>query len=470
MGQKRQADPALRGQLRTIGQLYELTARLSRSTGLSEVCEAAVEAIVQLTSAQRASVLLFDEQGIMRFRAQRGLSPAYRSAVDGHSPWSADASDPTPLVVEDVLTDPSVESLRSVILGEGIRALGFIPVVYQGRLLGKFMLYHNAPHDFSLDELALAGTIAQHVGFAVARAQGDAEVEAALHRERLARAEADAARAEAERANVAKDEFLAMLAHELRNPLGAMVNGIAVMQASQQKEPVYERSLQAVRRQTQHLARLLDDLLDVARITRGDIQLQRAPVDMRGVIEQGMENQRHRIEAKRQRLSVSVPDDPITVIGDAVRLQQVFGNILHNASKYTPEGGAISIVLKADAARAVVKVLDDGIGIAPDRLHRIFEMFHQGDVSLARTEGGLGIGLTVAKRLMHLHGGEVCCIQRRLRPGIAVHHRTTPRRSARCPTPGSHPECPHDKQTGAGYRRQRGRTRDACECTAPHRA
>jgi CheY-like chemotaxis protein/two-component sensor histidine kinase len=186
-----------------------------------------------------------------------------------------------------------------------------------------------------------------------------------------------------------------------------MVSGLAVMQATEQKEQVYERSLQAVRRQTQHLARLLDDLLDVARITRGDIELQRVSVDMRSVIELGMENQRYRIDAKGQRLSVSMPDHPIRVIGDAVRLQQVFGNILHNASKYTQEGGAISVNLNADSERAVVTVRDDGVGIAPDRLHWIFEMFHQGNVSLARTEGGLGIGLTVAKRLMRLHGGDV---------------------------------------------------------------
>jgi signal transduction histidine kinase/CheY-like chemotaxis protein len=407
MAHRSQSSDALDGQLRIFERLYQLTGRLSRSTTLDEVCNAAVEAIVDLSGAQRASVLIFDEQGVMRFKAWRGLSDAYRAAVDGHSPWTADAQDPTAITVEDVLHDASVGALRDVIAGEGIRALAFVPVVYDGRLLGKFMLYHDAPYRFASDELALAATIAHHVGFAVARAQADASLEAALQRERLARADADAARAEAERANAAKDEFLAMLAHELRNPLGVVTTALAVVQGSQPKEAAYERSLAAIRRQSEHLARLLDDLLDVARITRGDVQLQVTPVDLRGIVELSIETQRHRIEAKRQQLDVSLPDRPLTVMGDSLRLQQVLGNILHNASKYTQADGRISVVLDVDAGVAVVRVRDNGSGIEPDRLQWIFELFNQANPTLSRTDGGLGIGLTVAKRLMALHGGDV---------------------------------------------------------------
>jgi signal transduction histidine kinase len=407
MIENRPVEGSLHGHLRTVEQLYELTARLGRCQALSEVCEAAVDAIIEVAGVQRASVLVFDEHGVMRFKAWRGLSSEYRAAVDGHSPWTADVDDPTPIVVEDVVTDTGVGSLRPLILSEGIQALGFIPVVYRGRLLGKFMLYHDRPHQFSAGELALAATIADHVGFAVARAQADAAIEAALHRERTARSEADAARAEAERESAAKDEFLAMLAHELRNPLGAVVSALAVMQAGEPKDPGYERSLSAIRRQTQHLARLLDDLLDVARITRGEIRLDAAPLDMRSVLQLGIENQRHRLEAKRQHLSLSLPGQPVVVMGDSVRLQQVFGNILHNATKYTPVGGAISVELEAGSGRAIAQIRDSGTGIAPDRLQWIFELFNQADPTLARTEGGLGIGLTVAKRLMKLHDGDI---------------------------------------------------------------
>jgi signal transduction histidine kinase len=407
MAHRSQSSDTLDGQLRIFERLYQLTGRLGRSTTLDEVCSAAVEAIVDLSGAHRASVLIFDERGVMRFKAWRGLSDAYRAAVDGHSPWTADAQDPTAITVEDVLRDASVGALREVIAAEGIRALAFVPVVYDGRLLGKFMLYHDAPYRFAADELALAATIAHHVGFAVARAQADASLEAALQRERLARADADAARAEAERANAAKDEFLAMLAHELRNPLGVVTTALAVVQASQPKEAAYERSLAAIRRQSEHLARLLDDLLDVARITRGDVQLQVTPVDLRSIVELGIETQRHRLEAKRQQLEVSLPDRPLVVMGDSLRLQQVLGNILHNASKYTQADGRISVVLAFDAGVAVVRVRDNGSGIEPDRLQWIFELFNQANPTLSRTDGGLGIGLTVAKRLMALHGGDV---------------------------------------------------------------
>ena len=219
---------------------------------------------------------------------------------------------------------------------EGIRALGFIPLVYHGRLLGKFMLYYARPHRFSVEELRLAGTIAHHVGFGIARAQADAEVANALHRERVARAEADAARGQAERASQAKDEFLAMLAHELRNPLGVIATALAVLESTLPSDPRYSRSQAAIRRQTEHLARLLDDLLDVARVTKGEIHLHRTPQDLRATIEHGVENQRSFIEQKTQSLLLDISNEPVVVMGDPVRLQQVFGNILNNAAKYTP--------------------------------------------------------------------------------------------------------------------------------------
>ena len=393
--------------LRTVGQLYRLADRVSRARTLDEICESAVEAIVETVGVQRASILMFDDHDRMRFKAWRGLSAAYRAAVDGHSPWTPDASMPTPILVEDVLTDPNVAALRAPITSEGIRALGFIPLIYGGRLLGKFMLYCDAPHRFSTEEVGLAATIAQHVAFGIARAQADTVIAAALDRERAARAEADAARAEAERVSQAKDEFLAMLAHELRNPLGVITTALAVLEGDRGNEPRYERPRAAIQRQTEHLARLLDDLLDVARITKGQIQLHEEPVDLRVVVELGVENQRHRADPKKQQLFTSVPAHPVIVSGDSVRLQQVFGNILNNASKYTDVGGTISVALGVEGDTAVLCVRDNGAGIAPDRLEWIFELFTQASPTLARTEGGLGIGLTVAKRLVELHKGRI---------------------------------------------------------------
>ena len=400
-----------------IERLYHLAHRLGRAGGLEDVCDAALDAITEIVGAERASILLFDHYGVMRFKAWRGLSATYRAAVDGHSPWTPDVREPSPIVVDDVLRDDSLAALQGVFQSESIRALAFIPLVYHGRLLGKFMLYYSRPHSLATEDLRLAATIADHVGFGVARARADAEIAAALNRERVARAEADAARAKAESASVAKDEFLAMLAHELRNPLGVIAVALTVLERTAPSDAEYVRSRAAIRRQTEHLARLIDDLLDVARITKGEIQLQQIAHDLRATIELGIENLRSRIDSKEQKLIVDLPHEPVIVLGDSVRLQQVFGNILNNASKYTPVSGTITVGLAAENDSAVLRVRDNGAGIASDRLEWIFDLFTQAHQTLARTEGGLGVGLTVARRLVELHGGRIRAISEGLSKG-----------------------------------------------------
>jgi PAS domain S-box-containing protein len=230
------------------------------------------------------------------------------------------------------------------------------------------------------------------------------EREGLLFRERAARAQAEAA-------SRTKDEFLAMLAHELRNPVGVIVNALAVLDASRsdaaEPTPQAARARTLIRGQTQHLARLLDDLLDVARITAGRIELERELVDLRVLVQAALEAERHQIERKQLRVTPSLGESPVRVNGDPLRLQQVIGNLLSNACKYTPANGSIVITLTREGADAVVRVLDSGAGIPPERLDDIFDLFTQVSPSLARTEGGLGIGLTLAKRLVDLHGGDV---------------------------------------------------------------
>ena len=221
-----------------------------------------------------------------------------------------------------------------------------------------------------------------------------------LERERTTRAEAQAA-------SRAKDEFLAMLAHELRNPVGVIVTALAVLEHGQDRGPQHERARHVIQRQAEHLARLLDDLLDVARITGGRIELDRKPVDLRAAIEQVAEVERHRIEGKRQRLVLSLGSGPITVTADPVRLHQVVGNLLNNAWKYTPPGGSIWITLGHEDDDAIVSVKDNGAGIPPGELQSIFGLFAQVDRTLARSEGGLGVGLTLVRQLVELHGGTV---------------------------------------------------------------
>lgn len=548
----------------SLGVLYRLTGAVAAARDPSEIYDLAIDALREAVGAERASVLLFDADGTMRFRAWRGLSERYRAAVEGHSPWTADARDPAPIVVPDVAADTGLGPLKEIVLAEGIRALAFIPLVSHGRLLGKFMVYFDRPRALTEVDLSAVRAIAALIGFAIERARQDVRAQELLRREQEARREAQAllsviqavsgaldvtecmrrmARAlahvleadmvgayladpaatalrpvagyrvpkewrpafqefsipirghraledmwaqprpiwsddvqadpqvdrgsverfphqsdlvvpivaegkpigaffcvwwtarrrfaeselrlveeigrqagiamerarlfgEVAAANRAKDEFLAMLAHELRNPLAAILNGVAVLDRLGAGEAAAAaRGL--VKRQTLHLARLLEDLLDVTRVSHGRIALRRETTDLRAVVRLAVEMQQAQLEAKRQVLTVSLPDAPVVVRGDPDRLQQVVGNLLDNASKYTPEGGAVSVSLTAAGDRCELRVRDTGIGIPAEALPRVFDMFVQVNAEAGRAAGGLGIGLTLVQKLVALHGGTI---------------------------------------------------------------
>ena len=223
-------------------------------------------------------------------------------------------------------------------------------------------------------------------------------------------AEERVARASVERVNRAKDEFLAMLAHELRNPLSAILNGVVTLDRIGAMSPEAVRVRGIVRKQTEHLADVLEELLDVARIGQRKIDLHLQPVDLRSVVEQTLDAERHRFEARRQRVVVTLVSEPIVVSGDLVRLRQIASNLLTNAAKYTPPEGLVTVEVLVENDEAVVRVRDTGIGIPPDRLGEVFELFTQLDMSAARTEGGLGIGLALAKQLTTLHGGTISAL------------------------------------------------------------
>jgi signal transduction histidine kinase/DNA-binding response OmpR family regulator len=204
-----------------------------------------------------------------------------------------------------------------------------------------------------------------------------------------------------------KDEFLAMLSHELRNPLAPIRNAAEVMRRIAPTDPGIIWARDVVERQVTHLAQLVDDLLDVSRITQGKISLKKEPIELGKVIQHSVETARTLLEAKRHHLSVHVPSAPIWVHGDFARLSQVVGNILNNAAKYTAEGGRIELSANADRGEAVISVRDNGIGIDGALLPHVFELFTQGERSLDRSQGGLGVGLTVVERLVDLHQGRV---------------------------------------------------------------
>ena len=204
-----------------------------------------------------------------------------------------------------------------------------------------------------------------------------------------------------------KDEFLAMLAHELRNPLAPIRNAVQILHLVGTDEQALRRQREVIDRQVTHMARLLDDLLDISRITQGKIVLKQHPLHLNDVLAHAVETTTPLIESRRHTLAVSMPPDDLLVAGDIDRLAQVVGNLLVNAAKYTDEGGRIWLGATREGEEAVIRVRDTGVGIAPEMLPRVFELFAQADRSLARTQGGLGIGLTMVKNLTRMHGGSV---------------------------------------------------------------
>jgi PAS domain S-box-containing protein len=204
-----------------------------------------------------------------------------------------------------------------------------------------------------------------------------------------------------------KDDFLAMLAHELRNPLAPILQSVHLMRADGATREDFDDCSGIIERQIHHISRLLDDLLDVSRVTRGKIELRKQPIDIIAVLRSTVETCRPLTSRKEHEVSVHLPAETIWVEGDPVRLEQVFCNLLNNAAKYTSERGRISMTVRKEDDFVVVHLRDSGIGIPPEMLSSVFDLFTQLEVSLHRSEGGLGIGLTLVRNLVQLHGGTV---------------------------------------------------------------
>ena len=276
--------------------------------------------------------------------------------------------------------------------GDG--ALVAVPLVSARRAMGGFGMVFPEGHVFDDEDLRFALTLAQ-------------QCTQALERSRLYQAERQA-RIDAEVQNRAKDEFLAMLGHELRNPLAPTLHALEVLRVKGGDDPAARGwAIEMLERQARHMARLVDDLLDVSRITRGQIELRREPAALAALIERAVESCQALVDERRHRLELRLPDEPVWIDADPARIEQVLCNLLNNAARYTPPGGRIRVRMESTGGEAVVTVTDDGAGIPPEMLTRIFDLFHQVDPSLARSQGGLGIGLTLVRRLVEMHGGSV---------------------------------------------------------------
>jgi signal transduction histidine kinase/ActR/RegA family two-component response regulator len=276
------------------------------------------------------------------------------------------------------------EEQLGTIRGLGPRSVISVPLRIRERIIGAMSFVVAAPRSYTQCDLKFAENIADRTAIAIDNAQ-------------LFQAVKQASRQ--------KDEFLAMLAHELRNPLAAIRYAGALGRISPGEQQ--ERFWEIIERQTQNLTRLIDDLLDVSRISRDKVTLRKEPIDMAVIVERALATVRPLVEEKRHRLTVAVSDQPMPLVADPTRAEQIIANLLTNAAKYTPEEGRLAVRAFPHDSQAVVEVVDSGVGLPREMLPRVFDLFAQADRTLDRSQGGLGIGLTVARKLAEMHGGTV---------------------------------------------------------------
>ena len=339
--------------------------------------------------AHDATVALLDPGASM---AAAGINARVQRAASWHDGDAAVADlSPDALPATDLL-----RIRRALDASEPDAGLHAHPLRDGERVLGVLLL-GGEPSALGMAVLAEVATRAA-IAFAAAQLYQNLQDEI-LERRR--------AEARLEEANKRKDEFLAMLSHELRNPLAPIGNAVEIIRRLGQHDAKLMWATDITDRQLRQLTRLVDELLDVARIGQGKIVLQSASVELTSLVAQCIDMQRPVLSARRQTLTQAMPGAPVWIHGDAARLQQVIHNLLSNANKYTPEGGSVHVAIAVDQRVAVLTVRDNGIGIEPELLPRVFDLFEQGQRALDRTQGGLGVGLTLVQRLVKLHDGRV---------------------------------------------------------------
>jgi PAS domain S-box-containing protein len=380
-----------------LARLHRVAQALSRATTPEEVGAAVLEECLAEVSAAAGSVYLLAADGsALTLLGQQGHSAGFLAGVQ-----AIPVSLPTPAGdAVRALAPLFFESADAFVArypeyGGAIREGGFeasvaIPLIARGAALGVLAVRYRHRQPFGDAERSLLLTMAELCA-------------QALERARLFEAQL-AARAEAEAASRAKDEFLAMLGHELRNPLAPIATAIELMKMRGETHSLREREV--IERQLGHITRLVDDLLDVSRITRGKLDLALRPLDVADVIARAVEMVSPLLEQRHHRLVMTVPRG-LMVNADPARLAQIVSNLLSNAARYTRPNGQIAVEATASGSDVAICVRDNGEGIPPDLLPRVFDLFVQGRRTLDRSEGGLGIGLALVKNLVALHGGTV---------------------------------------------------------------
>jgi PAS domain S-box-containing protein len=361
--------------IRELQSVYALTSALNQATDIDQIYDAALDAVLSTIGSDRAAILVFDDDDVMRFKRWRGLSDEYRAAVEGHSPWKRDATSPSAISVPDVRSDSALASFLPVFEKEGINALAFIPIVYESRLLGKFMLYCNNAHEFSEQEVRVARALAAPVA---------AELERRREQEILNRSEKLAS----------AGRLAASIAHEINNPLEAIGNLVFLLRRDPDtpaKDVYLEQLDTAVQRVSQ-----------IARQTLGFYKESSDPVtvDLSDLLSDVISMLAPKIKAKG--VNVTTELSQAECIGVPGELRQVFANLVANAVDACSPTGELSVGAAHSDGSVDVVVADNGHGMAPDVLTRVFDPFFT-----TRKNGGTGLGLWVTKQLIEKNRGAI---------------------------------------------------------------
>jgi signal transduction histidine kinase len=361
----------------------------------------AIAHLVESQAPETLCSILMIRDNRLHHGAAPSLPAAYNAAVEGLEIGPNVGSCGTsaflrrPVIVTDIANDPLFSDHRDVVLSFGLRACWSTPIFAtdSSEVLGTFAIYTLTPSAPTKFHFKLIDVATQMTRIAIERHRAD---ECLLQRA--------AQLAEADRR---KDEFIALLAHELRNPLAPILMALEVLRLRHNDPATVEKYRAMLDRQVHHLKRLIDDLVDVARITRGKLELKKEHTTVDAFCNRAIELTAPALEARQHRLHVTLAQPPLELDADPVRMAQVVSNVINNASVYSPPKSDIFLSARRENAMIVIRVKDTGIGMNRETLERAFELFAQGDPSRAREQGGLGVGLALVRRIVELHGGSV---------------------------------------------------------------
>jgi signal transduction histidine kinase len=384
----------LHAELRDTRLLQEISAQLIHEQNVAALYEKILDAAVAIMRSDFASMqMLYPERGkagellLLGFRGFDPDSARFWEWVRADSGCTCGEALRTGrrAIAADVVTCAFLAGTadREALLKAGMLAAQSTPLLSRdGSIVGMISTHWKQPHQPSERDLRLLDILARQAADLIERRRNEEALQEANRR---------------------KDEFIAMLSHELRNPLAPIRNVVSLLKDGAPE--TREQACGILERQVGHLTRLVDDLLDVSRITRGALGLQPRTVELAAVIGNALESSRPLIDAAAHQLELDLPREPVRTVGDPVRLAQIVTNLVNNAARYTPRGGQIGVALRNGGAQATISVRDNGVGIEPAALPRLFEMFSQAERTRSRFPGGLGIGLALSRRLAEMHGG-----------------------------------------------------------------